>query len=126
MKVSDLQKLLSTIDRDARVVLATTNGIAEIGGDIVHVVVTAIDGKDQVVGLSNCVADADGKLIFDAPPQFIRTNADSGSVAAMKQQLMDGLQKPTASIENLGHAENNSMENSLKELLDLLCKDKLG
>ncbi len=99
MNVKELRKLLSGIDDDARVLVSAQNEFGDWAqGDVIEIAVTSIDGNDKVVALTNCVNDADGNAIFDAPAQFHRAIAFTDSDKPLKDQLEEGFSKPTTPV----------------------------
>ena len=102
MNVKQLRTALEHCDDDALVLLAARKRGSDhwADGDIAEIAVTAIDEKDRVVALVNCVENEDGEPIFDAPPQFKRVNANSDAdKAVMRNELEDGFRSATKPLD---------------------------
>jgi hypothetical protein len=97
MKVSQLINTLQCIDGDARVVMfilprpgASRPDNPGHEGDIVHVAVTAVDGKDRVAVLCNCVEDSKGNPVYNVEPHFKRFAVDTaGGLLAAEADLRE-------------------------------------
>jgi tellurite resistance-related uncharacterized protein len=113
MNAKELRALLDWIGDDAQVLISAQNEFgAWAQGNVIHIAVTSIDNKDKVLTLCNCVSDADGNTVFNAPTQFHRVAALTDSDKTLREQLEEGFSKPTATVAKEGPA--------LDELLDVL------
>lgn len=111
MNAKELRALLDGIDDDAQVLISAQNEFgAWAQGNLIHIAVTNIDGNDKVVALCNCVSDADGNTVFNAPTQFTRVIALTDSDKTLREQLEEGFSKPTTPVAKEGPALDELME----------------
>lgn len=88
MKVSQLLDALKDCNPDANIHLFAARNPHHDAPDTgsgapIYIAVTAVDGTDRLVVLSNVLADKQGQSVFDAPPQFKRFSTSSGEGLAV-------------------------------------------
>ena len=103
LSVQQLIDTLQTINNpEARIVIIAApqdrdadNGNGTAHGDVAHIGVARIDGNDVLVTLTNHLSDAQGNIIFDAPPQFKRFSVSTTA----------GLQEAAADFQEQANCE---------------------
>jgi hypothetical protein len=88
MKVSQLLDALKGCNPDANIHLFAARNPHHDAPDTgsgapIYIAVTAVDGTDRLVVLSNVLADKQGQSVFDAPPQFKRFSTSSNEGLAV-------------------------------------------
>jgi hypothetical protein len=88
MKVSQLLDALKGCNPDANIHLFAARNPHHDAPDTgsgapIYIAVTAVDGTDRLVVLSNVLADKQGQSVFDAPPQFKRFSTSSNDGLAV-------------------------------------------
>lgn len=126
MLVSELLAALQGVDPGARVTLWGRRGPksncppGEVEGDVIYIAVSQVDGVDQLVVLTNVVADKRGNDVFDAPPQFKRFSISTGEgLAAGAADLME--QTHSEATENLTtHLEVERIKDAFRAFEQLM------
>ncbi len=115
MNAKELRDLLDGVGDGAQVLISAQNEFGTWAqGNVIHIAVTSIDGNDKVVALCNCVSDADGNTVFNAPTQFHRVVALSDNDKTLREQLEEGFSKPTTPV-----AEDD-ISSTLSDLMEAL------
>jgi len=132
MFVSELLEALEGVNPDARVMVyghhiprsSAPSDVAE--GDIVQIVVSAVDGNDRLVVLSNCVETSAGELVFDAPPQFKRFSIGTadGVAAAAADLREQAYGERTVDLRT--HLEVKRVKTMFRSFEELLRSSKEG
>jgi hypothetical protein len=127
MKVSQLLDALKGCNPDANIHLFAARNPHHDAPDTgsgapIYIAVTAVDGTDRLVVLSNVLADKQGQSVFDAPPQFKRFSTSSNEGLAVAAADLREQMNCESAVDLDAHLEVSKVKDIFRSLETMAAK----